>query len=211
MTSVAIVSESALNGFLEADSNANFLHAMTGVNCFAVCCALHALYAVEVLAALLLYVPAVTLNHRAVACMHGTLAGASLLEALLALAGTDVNTCIRSVILALTFFKELCVASSSRRSSTHFGIMDTQSGISDGVAAAVRSAATRYRFASNCLLAAVGIVVHAVVTHESALSASPLTRALARVQNARTSAIVALLASLGAEDSSTLNGRKKAL
>lgn len=184
---------------------------MTGVSCFAVCVALYALYTVEVLCSLLLYVPVIAANRRAVCCMHAALTAASTFEALLALTATDSNTALKSALLATTFAKEACVAGSTRRSSTHMGIMDSTSSFADDVVAAVRSRATRYRLASNGILCVVGLVVHAVLTHESALAPSPLTRALARVQNARTSAAVALLASVGAEDVSVVSGRKKAL
>lgn len=184
---------------------------MLGIPCFAVCVALYALYTAEILSSLLLYVPVVASNHRAVCSMHAALATASSLEALLALMATDSNTAIKSALLAITFAKEACVAGCTRRSSTHMGIMDSTSSFADDVVAAVRGRATRYRLGSNCMLAAAAIVVHAAMTHESPLAHSPLTRALARVQNARTSACVAFLASLGAEDVSVVSGRKKSL
>jgi hypothetical protein len=169
------------------------------------------LYTVQACCAIAVNVPAISTHRRAASVLHGALAVASMVESILAYRVGDTTSATTRLLLALACLKEALVQSSSRSMSSNMGILTTTRSVPDAVSGELRRYATRYKLGSNGLIASVCVVVHALLTNDSFVSSSPLTRELARVQAARTAAFVALLASVGAEDASADLGGKKAL
>jgi hypothetical protein len=207
-----VVAETSLHALFELPRAVHFVSASTPLGPSAATAVLVALYGTQLAAVVLLHVPTVTVRRRVLLWLYALLCAASVVEATVGAASGDRNAFARSALLTLAFAKEAAIASHATRAmaSGGGGLLSARPSLIDAVVAELRQRATRYRLASNCTLAALGVVAHGAVTHESMWSASTLTRELSRAQTARTTAIVALLASLGAEDLSTI-GRRKAL
>lgn len=211
IATAVLVVEGAAVGLMDLERGGQFLAQTTGSSVGLGMFVLGVVYSCELVLIVLSCLPALHEDRKARGPLGLALALFSGTEAAIASSAGDRYTAARTALVALVFAKQAFLAFSSRHLRVLTGYVDSNNR-ADTVTTGLRELATRYRARANTSVAIVLVVIYAACTSESPFARSPLARELGRAQIGCALALVAVLASLGAEDTSAGRfGRKKSL